>query len=211
MTFNNQLPDFDTLAHSYFFLIYFCIVIAFPICVSFSFGTLSCTIFWMWVFLFSCFNRALSHQCEQTRSHGKFLSSPSSPNLCRVSSWAASCPSAASSSSSSSSSTAFGMVWNHIMLKCVDVRTDVLVLTVHSNVSLQVSSDVLHVWLPFPGLHHPAYYLLRGNCSALLLPFMCRGEIWHLFNQIKILHFTLCVCVLFIFQKQLSHGLYTDI
>ncbi len=52
MTFNNQLPDFDTLSHSYFCIseyLFESAVIAFPICVSFSFGTLSCTISWMWV------------------------------------------------------------------------------------------------------------------------------------------------------------------
>lgn len=39
----------------------------------------------------------------------------------------------------------------------------------------QVSSDVLHVWIPVPGFHHSAHHLLWGNNSALLLPPLCWG------------------------------------
>lgn len=40
---------------------------------------------------------------------------------------------------------------------------------------LQVSPDVLHVWIPLFGFHYFGHHLLRGNNSALLLPPVCRG------------------------------------
>lgn len=40
---------------------------------------------------------------------------------------------------------------------------------------LQVSPDVLHVWIPVFGFHYFGHHLLRSNNSALLLPPVCRG------------------------------------
>jgi hypothetical protein len=42
---------------------------------------------------------------------------------------------------------------------------------------LQVKSDVLHVWLFVPGVQHTCYHLLRNNNPAVLLSFVCRGNI----------------------------------
>lgn len=40
---------------------------------------------------------------------------------------------------------------------------------------LQVTPDVLHVWLPISGVYHFGYYLFWSNYTSLLFPPMCRG------------------------------------
>ena len=42
---------------------------------------------------------------------------------------------------------------------------------------LQVKSDVLHVRISVPCVHHTGHHLLGNNGLALLLPFVCRGNI----------------------------------
>jgi hypothetical protein len=42
---------------------------------------------------------------------------------------------------------------------------------------LQVKSDVLHVWISVPCVHHTCHHLLGNNDLAVLLPFVCRGKI----------------------------------
>lgn len=42
--------------------------------------------------------------------------------------------------------------------------------------NFQVKSDVLHVWVPVPGVHHTCYHLLGNNNPTVLLPSMCRGN-----------------------------------
>ncbi len=44
---------------------------------------------------------------------------------------------------------------------------------------LQVPSDVLYVWLPLPGLHHPGHHLLWGHHPPLLLPPVRWGKSTH--------------------------------
>lgn len=41
---------------------------------------------------------------------------------------------------------------------------------------LQVSSDVLYVWISLPGLHHPGHHLLWGHHPPVLLPPVCWGD-----------------------------------
>lgn len=36
-----------------------------------------------------------------------------------------------------------------------------------------VITDILHVWLPVPGVPHPSGYLLRDHCAPLLFPPLC--------------------------------------
>lgn len=122
--------------------------------------------------------RWLNCQCEQTRSHGKSQSSPFLPNLFQASSWVASCPSAAFSSSSSSFSTASGIIQSHELFKiytphwCCKIKNWVFSDILY----LQVSSDVLYVWLPVLGVYYPPHHMLGSHHSALLLSFVCWGE-----------------------------------
>lgn len=69
----------------------------------------------------------------------------------------------------------------------------------------QVSSDVLHVWIPLPCFYNPSYYMFRSYSFAVLLPSVCRGKKysfdvditfrWKMLEIVKIFPYTVMCCI----------------